>query len=88
MAPIALISRDDDSNIIEGRARQAYTLDLGNQRFNAIAGAVGTFKDIVLPDLQAELLKEAQDNFINNRPMEADWHASSRNPDPGGRLSM
>ena len=64
MATIAMIIRDDHGNIIEGRTRKAYKLDLGNQSFNAIEAAVGTFKNIALPDLKADLLKEAQDNFI------------------------
>ena len=64
MATIEIIIRDDHGNIIEGRARKEYKLALGNQSFNAIEAAVGTFKNIALPDLKADLLKEAQDNFI------------------------
>jgi hypothetical protein len=77
MATIEIIIRDDHGNIIEGRARKEYKLDLGNQSCNAIEAAVGTFKHIALPDLQADLLKEAQDNFIKKRPMKAKWHKSS-----------
>ena len=64
MATIEIIIRDDQGNIIEGRARKAYKLDLGNQSFNAIEAAVGKFKNVALPELKADLLKEAQDNFI------------------------
>jgi len=64
MATIEMIIRDDHGNIIEGRGRKEYKLDLGNQSFNAIEAAVGAFKNIALPDLKADLLKEAQDNFI------------------------
>ena len=64
MATIEIIIRDDHGNIIEGGGRKEYKLDLGNQSFNAIEAAVGTLKNIALPDLKADLLKEAQDNFI------------------------
>ena len=64
MATIEMIIRDDHGNIIEGRGRKEYKLDLGNQSFNAIEAAVGTFKNIALPDLKADFLEEAQDNFI------------------------
>ena len=64
MATIEIIIRDDHGNIIEGRARKEYKLDVGNQSFKAIEAAVGTFKNIGLPDLQADLVKEAEDNFI------------------------
>ena len=64
MATIEMIIRDDHGNIIEGRARKEYKLELGKQSFNAIEAAVDSFKNIALPDLKADLLKEAQDNFI------------------------
>ena len=64
MATIEIIIRDDHGNIIEDRARKEYKLDLGNPSFNAIEAAVGTFKNVALPDLKADLLKEAQDHFI------------------------
>jgi hypothetical protein len=43
MATIEIIIRDDHGNTIESRARKEYKLDLGNQSFNAIEAAVGTF---------------------------------------------
>jgi hypothetical protein len=64
MATIEITIRDDHGNIIEGQARRRYKLDLSNESFNAIEAAVGTFKNIALPDLKADLLKDAQDNFI------------------------
>ena len=64
MTTIEIIIRDEHGNIIGSRARKEYKLDLGNQSFNAIEAAVGTFKNVALPDLKADLLKEAQDNFI------------------------
>jgi hypothetical protein len=45
MATIEIIIRDDHGNTIESRARKEYKLDLGNQSFNAIEAAVGTFKN-------------------------------------------
>jgi hypothetical protein len=84
MATIEMIIRDDHGNIIEGRTRKEYKLDLGNQSFNAIEAAVGTFKNIALPDLKADLLEEAQDNFIKKkRPMKAEWHESGQDQDTG-----
>ena len=56
--------QDDHGNLIEGQARRTYKLELGNQSFNAIETAVGKLKNIALPDLKADLLKKAQDNFI------------------------
>jgi len=89
MATIEIIIRDDHGNIIEGRARKEYKLDLGNQSFNAIEAAVGTFKTVALPDLKADLLKEAQDNFIKKkRPIKAEWHESGPNQDIGWWLSI
>ena len=88
MATIEIIIRDDHGNIIEGRARKEYKLDLGNQSFNAIEAAVGTFKNVALPDLKADLLKEAQDHFIKKRPIKAKWHESGPDQDTGGGLSI
>jgi hypothetical protein len=64
MAIIEITIRDDHGNCIEGQARRTYNLELGNQSFNAIETAVGTLKNSALPDLKADLLKNAQDNFI------------------------
>ncbi len=64
MATIEIIIRDEDGNIMESQARKKYKLDLGNQSFNAIEAAIGTFKNIALPDVKSDLLKDAQDNFI------------------------
>lgn len=64
MATIEIIIRNEDGNIIEGQTRRKYKLDLGNQSFNAIEAAIGTFKNIALPDVKSDLLKDAQDNFI------------------------
>lgn len=88
MATIEIIIRDDHGNIIEGRAKKQYKLDLGKQSFNAIEAAVGTFKNVALPDLKADLLKEAQDKFIKKRPIKAKWHESGPDQDTGWWLSI
>ena len=64
MAIIEITIRDDHGNCIEGQARRTYHLELGNQSFNAIETAVSTLKNIALPDLKADLLKNAQNTFI------------------------
>ena len=73
MAIIEITVRDDHGNLIEGQTRRTYQLELGNQSFNAIETAVGTLKNSALPDLKADLLKNAQDNFIKKRAINAEW---------------
>ena len=73
MAIIEITVRDDHGNLIEGQTRRTYQLELGNQSFNAIETAVGTLKNSALPDLKADLLKNAQDNFIKKRAFNAEW---------------
>ena len=63
MATVEITIRDDHGNFIAGQARRTYQLNLGNQSFNAIETAVGTLKNSALPDLKADLLKNAQNNF-------------------------
>ena len=67
MATIEIIIRDEDGNIINASERRKYELNLGNSSFNDIEGAVGSFKKASLPDISADLLKEAQGNFIKKR---------------------
>ena len=64
MAIIEITVRDDHGNLIEGQTRRTYQLELSNQGFNAIETAVSTLKNIALPDLKADLLKNAQNAFI------------------------
>ncbi|MEI2422548.1 hypothetical protein V6O07_19880 [Arthrospira platensis SPKY2] len=64
MTMVEITLRDDHGNLIESQARRIYSLDLGNESFNAIETAVGTLKNSALPDLKADLLKDAQNNFI------------------------
>ena len=64
MAPVEITIRDDHGDFMAGQARRTYQLNLGNQSVNAIETAVGPLKNSALPDLKADLLKNAQDNFI------------------------
>lgn len=64
MTMVEITLRDDHGNFIESQARRIYPLDLGNESFNAIETAVGTLKNSALPDLKADLLKNAQNTFI------------------------
>jgi hypothetical protein len=64
MTMVEITLRDDHGNLIESQARRIYSLDLGNESFNAIETAVGTLKNSALPDLKADLLKNAQNTFI------------------------
>jgi len=73
MATVEITIRDDHGDFIVGQARRTYQLNLGNQSFNAIETAVGTLKNSALPDLKADLLKNAQDNFIKKRAINAEW---------------
>jgi hypothetical protein len=67
MATIEIIIRDEDGNIINASERRKYELNLGNSSFNDIEGAVESFKKASLPDISADLLKEAQENFLKKR---------------------
>jgi hypothetical protein len=67
MTMVEITLRDDHGNLIESQARRIYPLDLGNESFNSIETAVGTLKNSALPDLKADLLKNAQNNFIKKK---------------------
>jgi len=64
MTMVEITLRDDYGNLIESQARRIYPLELGDESFNAIEAAVGTLKNSALPDLKADLLKNAQLAFI------------------------
>lgn len=67
MPTIELVIRDDEGNMIDSRSVNRYTLNLGKQSFHDIEGAVETFRRDMLPDLEADLLKAAQDTFIKDK---------------------
>ncbi len=67
MPTIELVIRDDEGNMIDSRSVNRYTLNLGKQSFHDIEGAVEKFRRDMLPDLEADLLKAAQDTFIKDK---------------------
>ena len=67
MATVEIIIRDDDGSIVNGSERRKYQLNLRNNSFNDIEGAVESFKNTALPDITADLLNEMQTNFIKKK---------------------
>ena len=68
MASIEIILRDDHGNIIKDGEKRVYELNLCNKRFsklrfNEIERSVEEFKKNALPDISADLLKEAQNDY-------------------------
>jgi hypothetical protein len=76
MTMVEITLRDDYGNLIESQARRIYPLELGDESFNAIEAAVGTLKNSALPDLKADLLKNAQLAFIKKRSINPKWEKS------------
>jgi len=60
-AKIEVTIRDEAGNVIGQLDPQ--TLDLGQQRLHDIEGAVEDWRRQVLPDIEAELLSAAQQQF-------------------------
>ena len=67
MATVEIIIRDDDGSIVNGSEIRKYQLNLRNNSFNDIEGAVESFKNTALPDITADLLNEVQTNFVKKR---------------------
>ena len=63
MATVEIIIRDDDGSIVNGSERRKYQLNLRNNSFNDIEGAIESFKNTALPDITADLLNEVQTDF-------------------------
>jgi hypothetical protein len=68
MASIEIILRDDHGNIIKDGGKRVYELNLCNKRFSElrfteIERSVEEFKKNALPDISADLLKEAQNDY-------------------------
>jgi hypothetical protein len=68
MASIEIILRDDQGKIINEGEKRVYKLNLGKERFselrfNEIERSVEEFKKNALPDITADLLKEAQNDY-------------------------
>lgn len=67
MATIEVIIRDPEGKVFDKENRLIYPMDLGKATFYEIEGAVEQFKKRVLPDIEAELLEEAQKKFIEGK---------------------
>ena len=68
MASIEIILRDDQGNIINDGEKRVYQLNVGKKRlselrFHEIESSVGELKKNALPDITADLLKEAQSDY-------------------------
>jgi hypothetical protein len=64
MPTIEITLRDDAGQVIDGRSFKKYPLDCKMKTFHDIESAVETFKQNVLPDIEADLLEAAQKVFI------------------------
>jgi hypothetical protein len=65
MSTIELTLRDDHGRIIDQVKK--YPMDWKSQSFHDIEGAVENFKQIALPDIEAELLEAAQNAFTEDK---------------------
>jgi hypothetical protein len=64
MARIRITLEDDDGREISGDKERLYDLSGGTTRLVDIEAAVEAFKQAALPDLTAELLMLAQQQFV------------------------
>jgi hypothetical protein len=64
MTRIRLILEDDEGRKIASEKEHIYDLPGGKQRLVDIEAAVEHFKQQALPELEAELLKRAQRQFV------------------------
>lgn len=60
-ARVELVIRDEEGNILS--QLDPYPLDLGSQSLDEIEGAVENWRQQVLPDIEADLLSQAQSQF-------------------------
>ena len=60
-AKVELVIRDEDGNILS--QLDPYVLELGSQSLHDIEGAVENWRQKVLPDIEADLLSQAQSQF-------------------------
>jgi len=64
MARIRITLEDDDGRAINGDKERVYDLPVGAKRFVDIEAAVEGFKQEALPELEAELLTLAPQQFV------------------------
>ena len=60
-ARMELVIRDGEGNILS--QLDPYLMDLGSQSLHDIEGAVEDWKQKILPDIEANLLSQAQSQF-------------------------
>jgi hypothetical protein len=68
MRTVIITISDEFGNVINDPKKHTYQLDLKTEGFNGIEKAVIGFKNQMLPDLQAKLLEEEQEEFIKKKP--------------------
>jgi hypothetical protein len=67
MPTIELVLRDENGQMMGQQSVKKYPLDWKSQSFHDIEGAVETFKQVALPDIEASLLEAAQNAFIRDK---------------------
>ena len=72
MPSIEITIRDDDGNVIGSRESQSYRLPLGQQTLHEIEGAVESFKQRALPEIEQTLLEAAQQQFTQEKKNDSD----------------
>ncbi len=65
MVRIRVVIEDEQGNIL--RQSEAQTLALGQQSLHEIEGAVESWRQQVLPEIEAELLQQAQQEFTQDK---------------------
>ena len=68
MRRVTLTISDELGHVTNDPQKHTYQLDLETEGFDGIEQAVINFKNQMLPDLQAGLLFEAQEEFIKKKP--------------------
>jgi len=68
MRTVTITISDEFGNVTNDPKKNTYQLDLETKGFNGIEEAVINFKNQMLPDLQGQLLFEAQEEFIKKKP--------------------
>ncbi len=63
MASIEIIIRDDEGHILGKKHYDEEEFDIGSGSFHEIEGAVETFKQIALPEIERTLLEREQIRF-------------------------
>lgn len=65
MVRIKVVIEDEQGRIL--RQSEAQTLDLGQQSLHEIEGAVESWRQQALPEIEAELLHQAQQVFTQDK---------------------